>query len=324
MAEYYIGIDGGGSKTQFLCVDRMGNYIGSGMTAGTYCAQDGIAVILQRLENGIKQCLPCGSADVAIGFGMPALGENKTADLDATKAIREALSPMKIVFENDAVLGWAAAFALEPGVVVIGGTGSIGYGVDSSGNSCRCGGWHEFMSDEGSGYWLGKKLLRLFSKESDGRLPVTPLYELTRQKLSLSDDYDINALAHGYSLSRNKTAELQKILLEAARKGDVFALECYDKAAQELAEIAIGVIKQLDFPEEKPVNVSYSGGLFKVEDLIVKQVEKKLDELSHGRAHFTAPLLNPCEGAILLAMKEFNPEDFQNYKCKRLSNRQCY
>lgn len=316
MAKYYIGIDGGGSKTRYLCVDREGNRLGEALTEGAYCAQDGVETVISRLRDGISRCLPRGAEDVAIGFGMPAYGENTELDLQATRDIREAFAPMKIRFENDAVLGWASALAMNPGVSVVGGTGSIGYGRDSSGSSARCGGWHEFMSDEGSGYWLGKKLLRLFSKESDGRLPRTPLYELTRQALGLENDLDINSLACSYCRSRCQTAALQKILLEAARQGDYLALGCYDKASRELAEIVAGVINKLSFDEGETIRVSYTGGLFEIKELIRVPVEKKLKQLFPGRIQFTKPLLCPCEGAVLLAMEEFDKDDYLAYKEK--------
>ncbi|MFR7490817.1 MAG: BadF/BadG/BcrA/BcrD ATPase family protein [[Ruminococcus] torques] len=50
------------------------------------------------------------------------------------------------------------------------GTGSIAYGQNKFGTEARAGGWDDGFSDEGSCYWLGKKALELFSKESDGRV----------------------------------------------------------------------------------------------------------------------------------------------------------
>jgi len=60
MAKYYIGIDGGGSKTKYLCMDADGRECGSALTLGTYCEQDGIDVVIGRLKEGIRQCLPEG------------------------------------------------------------------------------------------------------------------------------------------------------------------------------------------------------------------------------------------------------------------------
>ncbi|MBR4289864.1 MAG: hypothetical protein IKT52_04400 [Oscillospiraceae bacterium] len=314
MAKYYIGIDGGGSKTKFLCFDRDGRECGTAVTIGTYCAQDGIDTVLDRLKEGIAQCLPEETTDVLIGFGMPAYGENRELDTQAAQEIRETFSPMQVYIDNDSTIGWAGSLAMEPGISVVAGTGSIAYGRDASGKTERCGGWHEFFSDEGSGYWLGKQLLQLFSQQSDGRLEKTALYDLVRSELSLQDDFDIIALVNQrYVQSRKDTAALQKILLEAARQGDPHALACYDRASEELSKLILAVLDKLDFPEA--VSVSYQGGLFSIPDLIRNPVAQKVSAAASSRKiHFFRPKLDPCRGAVLLAMAELEPENLQTMR----------
>lgn len=310
MAKYYVGIDGGGSKTRFLCFDRNGQVCCSVTTNGTYCAQDGIDAVLSRLKDGIAQCLPEETTDVLIGFGMPAYGENRELDALAAQIIRETFSPMRVHIDNDAAIGWAGALAMEPGISVVAGTGSIAYGRDTSGKTERCGGWHEFFSDEGSGYWLGKRLLQLFSQQSDGRKEKTLLYDLVRQRLSIGDDYAITAMVSQKCVgSRKNTAALQMILLEAARAGDPSALESYDMAAEELCSLVLTVMNKLDFPKNEPVTVSFQGGLFNITDLIRKAVEEKLLHKASGDIRFCEPRLDPCRGAILLAVDALEPEN---------------
>lgn len=311
MAKYYIGIDGGGSKTNFLCFNSAGKECGSASTIGTYCAQDGIDTVLARLKDGISQCLPEETADVLIGFGMPAYGENPELDALAAEKIRNAFSPMKVHIDNDSAIGWAGSLAMEPGISVVAGTGSIAYGRDASGKTERCGGWHEFFSDEGSGYWLGRQLLQLFSQQGDGRLPKTALYDLVRRELELQEDFDIIAFVNArYVHSRKDTAALQKILLEAARKGDPHAIACYDQASEELSKLIITVLKKLSFPEEEKVAVSFQGGLFSIPELIRNPVAHKVRAAAFPREiDFCQPKLDPCRGAVLLAMAELEPEN---------------
>lgn len=314
MAKYYIGIDGGGSKTKFLCFDRDGRECGTAVTIGTYCAQDGIDTVLDRLKEGIAQCLPEETTDVLIGFGMPAYGENRELDTQAAQEIRETFSPMQVYIDNDSAIGWAGSLAMEPGISLVAGTGSIAYGRDASGKTERCGGWHEFFSDEGSGYWLGKQLLQLFSQQSDGRLEKTALYDLVRSELGLQDDFDIIALVNQrYVQSRRDTAALQKILLEAARRGDLHALACYDRASEELSKLILAVLDKLDFPEA--VSVSYQGGLFSIPDLIRNPVAHKVRAAASSREiDFCQPKFDPCRGAVLLAVAELEPENLQTMR----------
>lgn len=316
MAKYYIGIDGGGSKTKFICFDQAGWECGTATTIGTYCAQDGIDAVLNRLKDGISRCLPEETTDVLIGFGMPAYGENRELDALAEKKIREAFSPTQIYIDNDSAIGWAGSLAMEPGISVVAGTGSIAYGRDSSGRTERCGGWHEFFSDEGSGYWLGKQLLQLFSQQSDGRLPKTALYDLVRSELELNDDFDIISLVNQrYTRSRKDTAALQKMLLEAARRDDPHAISCYDRASEELSKLIVTVLNKLDFPEGEKVTVSFQGGLFSIPDLIRNPVAQKVSTAAVPREiNFCQPKLDPCRGAVLLAIAKLEPENLETMR----------
>lgn len=317
--KYLLGIDGGGSKTNLLCLDARGNTIAKASVGATYYRQDGINAVTERLRSGISQCLPEGAEAVAC-FGMPGFGDNVESDNAAAAQIAAAFPHIQFRFENDVVVGWAGALALRPGVNIVAGTGSIAYGRDRAGKSFRCGGWHEFFSDEGSGYWFGKQLLRIFSMESDGRLEKTALYGIVRERLGLKDDYDINVLANDrYFHSRKETAALQRLMLEAARQGDPIVLDCYRQSADHLARIVCSTIRQLDFADA--VHVSYSGGLFNLDDLIRRPVEQFVTErMGAEKVCFRAPLLTPCEGGALLAAEAFAPEVLEDLRNALLSN----
>ena len=264
--------------------------------------------------------MPPDAEDVAICFGMPAYGEHKILEEAASTIISETFAPMKICYVNDGVVAWAAATGMMPGVIVVAGTGSISYGKDKFGNWSRCGGWLEFFSDEGSGYWLGKRLLNIFSKQSDGRLPRTQLYEIVRKHFSIEDDFEICELVeHQISPYRKETAALQTLLLTSAREGDPFARKCYDEATDELAALVISNIRKLHFDDEDIINISYSGGLFSIDDLIRDSLFQKLAALlGTERINFHSPIMTPCEGAVMLAMENFCTEDFELFRSSGL------
>ncbi|NLT97958.1 MAG: hypothetical protein GXW96_07410, partial [Christensenellaceae bacterium] len=222
------------------------------------------------------------------------------------------------LFRNDVACAWAGATALQSGINLIAGTGSMSYGCDDSGRTARSGGWSEYFSDEGSGFWLGKKALELFAKQSDGRAEKGPLYDIVRRHFKLDDDFEIvEAVESGIAGSRKKTAELQLLLLSAARAGDSQALAAYDEAARELALIVYGAYRQLDF-SGKPVRVSFTGGLINIEDLIVVPLKREVARLIPG-AVFEETLLSPCEGAILYAAQHYSPDELISIKEKLLA-----
>jgi N-acetylglucosamine kinase-like BadF-type ATPase len=313
MIRYLIGIDGGGTKTKMLCIDLSGRRVAKARVSGTYYRQDGISSVIKKLCDGVDELTSeIDRSETAICFGMPGYGETPEKDRAASEAIAKALAPASVCFVNDANCAWAGAFALNDGVNIVAGTGSIAFGRDRKGTTARCGGWSEFFSDEGSGYWLGKRALELFSKQSDGRLPKGPLYEGMRSHFRLETDYDIiDIVERNVARSRKNTATLQRVLLKAAKEGDASALSVYEEAVRELAAIALSVGSQLDFSGDK-IPVSCTGGLFQIEDLILEplkhQIEAKVD------AVFLPPMLPPCAGAALLAAKDFIPDKLDQVK----------
>ena len=299
--KYYIGIDGGGSKTIFAIANEDGNILGTVKAGSAFYKQIGEDGVLELLRKGIEEVCDFAEGDsteiASICFGMPAWGESPLNDKIMEEKILSAFPKWNIHIVNDCEVGWAGSLLIQPGINIVAGTGSIAFGKNERGETARCGGWSEWFSDEGSGYWLGMKCVQLFSRQSDGRDERGPLYEIVKQELNLSVDEEIIDLFETeYLHKRDKIASLQKLLLKAANEGDKYAVGAYERAAKELYDIINGVKKKI-FASTNCM-VSYSGGIFNVGDLIKKPLIKLLREngmeLTEGRAE-------PYVGATLLA-----------------------
>ena len=141
------------------------------------------------------------------------------------------------------------------------------------------------------------KCVQLFSRQSDGRDEKGPLYDIVRDTLKLSDDVEIVDLFEAeYLHKRDNIASLQKLLLQAANEGDVYAIEAYAQAAKELYDIVRGVKKKIF--AGKDCMVSCSGGIFKTGDVIKKPFVKLLEANGMG---LTESKAEPYVGAVLLA-----------------------
>nr|WP_319489841.1 BadF/BadG/BcrA/BcrD ATPase family protein [uncultured Caproiciproducens sp.] len=319
--KYYIGIDGGGTKTAFSLCNGEGEQIATYLSTGSSYMMYGIDHVVECIRLGVGQCLQQGNVsltDVAgISMGLPCIGENVVLDLPLKEKIHASFPGVPVYIGNDVEVGWAGSLACEEGINVVAGTGSIAFGKDHSGKTARSGGWAEFFSDEGSCYWAGRKTLELFSKESDYRLQKSALHDVICEEFHLTDDYQIiDIMFKDYFPYREKVASLQILLEKAAVRGDPNAIQAYRSAAEELALIVKGVLNQLDFPEGFPV--SYSGGLFKAGDLILKPFESQIHALG---GILVKPALPPVMGAVLLCFSKFNPSDFSAVS-KTIRNRE--
>lgn len=299
--KYYIGIDGGGSKTIFAISGEDGKILGTVKKGSAFYKQIGEEGVIELLKNGVKEVCAFAEGDAtkiaSVCFGMPAWGESPVNDKVIEEKILSTFSEWNIHIVNDCEVGWAGSLLAEPGINIVAGTGSIAFGKNEAGETARCGGWSEWFSDEGSGYWLGMKCVQLFSRQSDGRDRRGPLYEIVKDALKLSDDMEIvDLFEREYLHKRDNIASLQKLLLQAANGGDVYAMEAYAQAAKELYDIVCGVKRKIF--ADKDCMVSCSGGIFKTGDVIRKPFVKLLEangmELTESKAE-------PYVGAVLLA-----------------------
>ena len=255
---FFLGIDGGGTKTAFLLINENGDIIEAQTIATVSYKHVGMDNSIALLKETVHEIL--NDREAYICLALPNWGESKDGDGEFLSRIKEITElPVKIV--NDSVVGWAGSLGLSSGINLVAGTGSIAYGRNDAGEEARAGGWDERFSDEGSCYWLGMKSLELFSKESDGRAEKGALLEIFRNRFELKCDFDIiDIFNRRYRNDRTKIAGLQKYLLEAAQKGDLEAVKMYEIAADELAMIVGSVYRKLKFGEG--TLVSYSGVLF--------------------------------------------------------------
>lgn len=304
--KYFLGIDGGGTKTDYLLCDEAGRGIFRCKTGP--CRLFGTTSLLldDVFAEGLRNL--CKGADIracdiaSACFGMPGYGEYPEEDETAAAQVYHHLAgiPCKVV--NDVEAAWAGAFALQPGINVVSGTGSISFGKDGSGRTARCGGW---KLNEGSGYWMGWKALELFLKQLDRRLERTPLYAIMASEFGLREASDIYPYMTKNLSGRKEIAAVQHLLDRAAEAGDPFALKAYKEAGYELALLAKGCYNQLDFGS--PAKISYTGSMFKAGK---KLLDTFRSELEADGFEIGEPLLDPGQGAVLLGIEAGCPARF--------------
>jgi N-acetylglucosamine kinase-like BadF-type ATPase len=302
----YLGVDGGGSKTAFLLVDESGQVLAAHREGPAYYLQTGMEEMRAMLARGILATLAQAAlTPVAVDFaflGLPAYGEDSRllATLDAAAA--PTLPAGRFRCGNDAVCGWAGALGGEEGINVVAGTGSMAYG-EFGGRQGRAGGWGELFSDEGSGFWVAREGLQLFSRMSDGRAARGALYARLREHFGLTADLDLCAAIYGAGRGeRSDVASLSGLIARTAQAGDAQALALFTRAVDELVLMVDAVHGQLAIPAGERVNVSHSGGMFKLADLVLEPLRARLDASARGY-RFTPARLAPAAGAALYAAR---------------------
>lgn len=302
----FLGVDGGGTKTGFALIDRCGRVLARHEESSAYYHEvglDGAAAMLVRGCGAVLDaaCVPVDAIDFAF-FGLPAYGEDSEllAVLDALPS--RVLAPSRYQCGNDMICSWAGSLGCADGISVIAGTGSMAYG-EIAGRSARAGGWGELFSDEGSAYWIAREGLALFSRMSDGRTARGALYELVRARLMLDADLDLCRVVYGkLKGGRSGIAQLARLVADAANAGDARARAIFDAAACQLAQMVDAVRAGLAVPDDACVRVSYTGGVFSSDALLLTPFAQAL-AAREGRYLLSEPLFAPSIGAALYAAR---------------------
>lgn len=304
-AAYFLGVDGGGSKTAYVVLDAAGRTVAEVTGPSCYYFAAGIELLEQVLSAGVAQVTAAAGITPALldhaFFGLPGYGEN-SADVPQLRAVvRGLLDHDRFTVDNDMVGGWAGAFAGQDGINVVAGTGSIAYG-ERRGVAHRAGGWSELFGDEGSAYWVAVQGLNAFSRMSDGRLPRGPLHELLAAKVGITSDLDlVGVVVDRWAGRRAVIARLSVTVVEAADAGDAAAGAILRRAGEELVGLVECCHDRLGYRGGEPVAVSYSGGMFSA-PAFRNEFTRALE--AAGPAYeLRAPIHGPAVGSALYAMK---------------------
>ncbi len=290
----FLGIDGGGTGTSSLVGDEE-SVLGSGRAGGSNVLRVGEAVARKSLVDAIWQA--CDEAKIdPRQISRTCVGVAGAARSEVAEAVREIVSETvagEIEIVGDMVIALHAAFGAGPGVVVVAGTGSIAYGRNLNGKTARAGGWGSAISDEGSGYWIGRAavMASLRAADESGNWETSLLRAI--MKVWNIETRDAMVLAVNASPPPDFAALFPAVLGEA-NSGDVPSVHVLGLAGRELSGLAKTIVGRL-FSDTKSVPVDVSGGVFRNSALVretfynelMRQcpqvvVEEKIVEPVHG------------------------------------------
>lgn len=259
-----IVVDAGGTSSKFG-VFRDGKLVNKIKLPSSHILQVGIEKMIEILSQGIDQ-IKLGR-DFKIVFGLAGFGSDQKIRDQIEGAIKEKFNIYDYYLTNDIELAYYSEFERETGILLILGTGSIAYKYENN-EFIRTGGWGYKIGDEASGYDLGMKLIKEFTKEADKRREKTDLYQCVREYFSLENDYDL--ILRVQNMNRTEIASLSGLVFDLYKKDNKKAKEIIDYMVLEIVEL----IRALD--SEKIKKVAIFGGLTKSDIGLEKIIKNKL------------------------------------------------
>lgn len=301
MERYYLSVDGGGTKTEFLLARDDGSTVYKERCGPTSVKSVGESAARENLREGLQtlwQRAGFGPEKVAHSvFGLS--GCDTPGDTAVLARIIESLGFAEGTYTlcNDAVLAFYAG-AEPPGMVLIAGTGSIVVGVDSRGNFTRAGGWGYGFSDLGSGYWLGCRALQEALRYCDGCGPWAPWFPEVAKVLG-AESLDRLTEAAADINQCDQVAALAKVLLTWPEP-DSLGNDILEQGSRFLAELLVACDQKMaHMPGETPHLVLAGGcmGSARYADMVTRRLPARL------RDGLTAEVCEPVQGGIRLAKR---------------------
>ena len=226
---YYLGIDGGGTKTVAVVTDEKGRIITtvSGATINFYSvgyenARKNLSELMNKITAETEICSFSGAF-----IGCSAL--DCEADNETTERLCDGIiNADKIKMHSDVYIALKSVKNAECPCVAICGTGSIATGEDENGNTHVTGGWGHILGDEGSAYSIAVKALAICCQMCD-KNEKTPLLESAEKFFGVtdfrkaidiiySDDMTKDKLAHFAETLDINDGTVRKIILIEAQK----------------------------------------------------------------------------------------------------------
>lgn len=251
--KYYMGIDGGGSKTTVLICDENGKaaavYTGKGINSNTV----GMRAAKKNLAEAVRGAIAIADVPLTAAFIGSAALSARADTVYVQDFCGDVFYCDNIAMDSDVFIALEAMRRTGPCAVVICGTGSMAAGRDPNGRIIHTGGWGPVLGDEGSGYALALDAIKAGIRGAEKSGPPTKLSDVLADYFSVKDYNDLLPLFYENNVDTCRVAGFAPFLFDVLQQGDAVAKEITDKHMLLLFRTAAALLRQL--PENTPLGL---------------------------------------------------------------------
>lgn len=291
--KYYLGIDGGGTKTAFALADAHGDDLAT-LTLGASNPNDvGIDAACALLEDGIDR-LTAGYDRTEISLFAGIAGAATGDNASRITAHLRTLGFAHAECQSDLALSLAACLGDSDGIAVIMGTGSVTVGR-CKGELLRAGGYGYLLGDAGSGFALGQGAILAALQAEDGSGTPTLLHALVAD--ACGRKHVLDALADFYRGGKTEIAKYAPLIFEAHEQGDAVATDILMRNVRAIASNIRAIGNRMGTDE---IRVGLCGGLTAKGAILLPLLQDALKDDTRKYA-LSICEMTPVGGALYLA-----------------------
>ncbi|HEV8590868.1 MAG TPA: BadF/BadG/BcrA/BcrD ATPase family protein [Pyrinomonadaceae bacterium] len=299
--QLYLGVDGGGTKTQVAIMNDAEEILGEGFAGPSNPLRVGVETAVTNIYQALNEA--CDAAGVSRGdIAAATLGLAGVRRADLKQRVRDSFVARtrirKTEVITDAEIALFASTLGKPGLVVIAGTGSVCLGKNEKGQIAISGGWGPLAGDEGGGVGIAQTALHSVAKASDGRGIPTRLTERASEYFRASGPENLIVAIYSPQVDNSRIAGFARLVVETAQEGDAVATDILKEAGFELGLAACAVMTKLNLSDSK-VPIGCVGSVFNAGELLTAPMLEVIHSCAQ-KAFLTTPLMPPAHAAARL------------------------
>jgi glucosamine kinase len=301
---YYLAVDAGGSKTEFLLAEEdreLGRALAGTIkrvNADEEKAESNLCEALEELARttGISMNSVARTCVGTSGNTVPLV-----TDWLRQSFARHVSGPLLLV--GDVEIALDAGFFGGRGVLALAGTGSNVAARAANGEIMTAGGWGPILADQCAGHWIGiEGLRRGFLARDEGR--PTELLEAARQFWSLPTVDALIEFANTQPPPRYGS-QFARQVVACADRGDVVAIEILDQGGADLAYLVRLLIERMRAMEGDSFQVpavAFAGSILAKVQRVRASIEYSL-RLRYPDIRILPEPVDPVRGALWRAVR---------------------
>lgn len=260
--KYYIGIDGGGTKTLIRLIDDKNKIIDTFATTGSNISSIGYESTNKILKKALNKILFDNNLEIknCSGLCMGASGVDRKEEKVKIEKILKKIGFNKIKVVNDTKIALRTMTNKNFGIVIIAGTGSIVMGIDKE-NEVRAGGWGYKLGDEGSAYWIGLEGIKSVLNSYDKIFKETKLTKEILEFFKIKDPSSFIDIFYNNKVDKNKISEVSQIVDKVANEGDEIAINILKEGSERLGKQVLAVYNNLFSEKNESIPIILNGSV---------------------------------------------------------------
>jgi N-acetylglucosamine kinase-like BadF-type ATPase len=303
--KFYIGVDGGGTKTAYALFDENKNIVAEhyGPASNHENMEGSFPEAAGIIADGVKAVAAKGNITLADvdGMLMGLAGIDHPYQHDAMQEELGKLGVTGARIYNDGFIVIKAGVGSGAGIGYNCGTGTCCNSIDSKGEMLQIGGFDVLSGDKGNGHWVGAQTFRIMYDQLCLGKGESMITKLMGEKAGIVDRA---TLLDSIAVLEGDEGEdfLRKLIVsffEAANNGDEAAMLVIEEMAQRGADYICGHINAMSFDCDV-INVVLSGSIHTklLSEKYTDRMAQLVEERTNRRFNFIKLECAPVVGCI--------------------------